>query len=129
MNTAVGHFSEQEMIDTPFGERINFGGLSLALTVGLATQDISGQATREVGMDDIIFPAPVMRGDTITAATEVLSVDTDGAHATVSLRHLGINQKGVVVCEATRKIQVRTRPEDPSAPCSSHEPTTPDYRK
>jgi len=114
MNTAVGHFSEQEMVDTPFGERINFGGLTLALTVGLATQDVSGQATREVGMDDIVFPQPVMRGDTITAATEVLDVATDGAYATVSLRHFGINQRGVVVCEATRRIQVRTRPVDRS---------------
>lgn len=109
MNTAVGHFSEQEMAGTAFGERINFGGLSLALTVGLATQDVSGQAIREVGMDDINFPKPVMRGDTITAATEVLAVETNGAEATVSLRHLGINQRNVVVCQATRKILVRTR--------------------
>src|SRR5207249_11421429 len=36
----------QEMVGTPFGERINFGGLTLSLTVGLATQDTSGQAVR-----------------------------------------------------------------------------------
>ena len=79
-------------------------------------------------MDDIAFPAPVKRGDTITAATEVHDVKTQGAHATVSLRHLGINQKGVVVCEATRKIQVRTRPGGPVG-TSSDELATPDYRK
>lgn len=112
MNTAVGHFSEQEMADSPFGERINFGGLTLSLTVGLATQDISGQAMREIGMDDIRFPAPVKHGDSIGAATEVLAVETDGVHAVVSFRHYGINQRGEVVCEATRKIQVRVRPQD-----------------
>lgn len=110
MNTAAGHFSEQEMTDSPFGERINFGGLTLSLTVGLATQDISGHAIREIGMDDIRFPAPVKHGDSIGAATEVLAVDTDGPHAVVSLRHYGINQHGEVVCEATRKIQVHVRP-------------------
>lgn len=110
MNTAVGHFSEQEMADSPFGERINFGGLTLSLTVGLATQDVSGQAIRELGMDDIRFPAPVKHGDSIGAATEVLAVEPDGPHAAVLLRHLGINQRGEVVCEATRTIQVRVRP-------------------
>lgn len=109
MNTAAGHFSEQEMADSPFGERINFGGLTLSLTVGLATQDVSGQAIREVGMDDIRFPAPVRHGDSIGAATEVLAIEADGPHAVVSLRHYGINQFGEVVCEATRKIQVRVR--------------------
>lgn len=111
MNTAVGHFSEQEMADSPFGERINFGGLTLSLTVGLATQDVSGQAIREIGMDDIRFPAPVKHGDSIGAATEVLAVDVEGDRAVVSLRHYGINQRGEVVCEATRKIQVRVRPQ------------------
>jgi len=112
MNTAVGHFSEQYMADSPFGGRINFGGLTLSLTIGLATQDVSGQAVREVGMDDIAFPAPVKHGDSIGAATEVVAVEPDGEGlAVVSLRHYGVNQRGEIVCQATRKIQVRTRPQ------------------
>ncbi|PXW31849.1 UNVERIFIED_CONTAM: acyl dehydratase [Williamsia faeni] len=110
MNTASGHFSEQEMIGSPFGERINFGGLTLALTIGLATQDTSGQAIREVGLDDVRFPVPVRHGDSIGAATEVLAVEPiDHDRAIVTLRHLGINQLGDVVCEATRRLQVHTR--------------------
>lgn len=110
MNTASGHFSEQEMAGTPFGGRINFGGLTLALTIGLATQDTSGQAVRELGLDDIRFAVPVRHGDSIGAATEVLAVDPlDDGDATVSFRHYGINQRGEIVCEATRQIQVRTR--------------------
>ncbi|NYI91812.1 acyl dehydratase [Amycolatopsis endophytica] len=109
MNTAVGHFSEQEMADTPFGERINFGGLTLSLTVGLATQDTTGRAVREVGLDDVAFPVPVRRGDTISAATEVLAVEPAGADADVTFRHHGINQRGDIVCLATRTVRVRTR--------------------
>lgn len=109
MNTAAGHFSEQEMADTPFGERINFGGLTLSLAIGLATQDTTGRAVREIGLDDVAFPVPVRHGDTIGAATEVLSVDPAGADADVTFRHHGINQRGEVVCRATRTVRVRTR--------------------
>ncbi|MEU6573640.1 MaoC family dehydratase [Streptomyces sp. NPDC046805] len=109
MNTAPGHFSDQEMADTPFGERINFGGLTLSLTIGLATQDTTGQAVREIGLDDIEFAVPVKRGDTIGAATEVLAVEPQGEHADVTFRHLGINQRGEIVCRATRTVRVRTR--------------------
>jgi len=109
MNTAAGHFSEQEMVDTPFGGRINFGGLTLSLAIGLATQDTTGRAVREIGLDEVAFPVPVRHGDTIGAATEVLSVGPAGADADVTFRHHGINQRGEVVCRATRTVRVRTR--------------------
>lgn len=109
MNTACGHFSEQEMADTPFGARINFGGLTLSLTIGLATQDTSAQAVREVGLTDIEFAVPVLHGDTISAATEVLAVEPDGDDANVTFRHFGINQRGEIVCRATRTVRLRTR--------------------
>ncbi|MGW0177187.1 MaoC family dehydratase [Rhodococcus sp. NPDC003322] len=121
MNTAPGHFSEQEMANTPFGERINFGGLTLSLTVGLATQDTTGQAVRELGLDDIRFPAPVRHGDTIGAATEVLAVEpADGGDAVVTFRHVGVNQRGEIVCQATRRVQIRSRAALASATTSSH---------
>jgi len=110
MNSAPGHFSEAEMADTAFGERINFGGLTLALTVGLATQDTTGQAVRELGLDDIRFPVPVGHGDTVGAATEVIAVEPlTGGDAVVTFRHLGVNQHGDIVCHATRRVQVRSR--------------------
>lgn len=111
MNTAAGHFSDPEMADTAFGERINFGGLTLSLTVGLATQDTSGQAIRDLGMNDIKFPAPVRHRDTISAATEVLDVETlDADQSVVTFKHLGFNQRGELVCQVTRRVKVRNRP-------------------
>jgi 2-methylfumaryl-CoA hydratase len=114
MNTASGHFSEQEMVSSSFGERINFGGLTLALTIGLATQDTTGQAIREVGLDAIKFEHPVRRGDTIGAATEVLSVQPSGSEATVTFRHFGFNQRREIVCRADREVLVRSRAADDS---------------
>ncbi len=122
MNTAAGHFSDQAMADTSFGERINFGGLTLALTVGLATQDTTDQAVRELGLTDIRFPAPVRHRDTVGAATEVLGVEPlAGGDAVVTFRHFGINQRGEVVCQATRQIQVRRRSGTPATTATSTE--------
>ncbi|WP_064742864.1 MaoC family dehydratase [Pseudonocardia spinosispora] len=118
MNSASGHFSDQAMAATPFGQRINFGGLTLALTIGLATQDTTGQAVRELSMDDIRFAVPVRHGDTIGAATEVVSNEPlSDDDAAVTFRHLGVNQRGERVCEALRTVQVRRR--RPAPPVST----------
>ncbi len=112
MNTAQGHFNEHAMRDTPFGERINFGGLTLSLVVGLASADTAGQALAEIGLDTVRFPTPVRAGDTVYAATEVLGVDpTERTDAAVlRLRHWGLNQDGQTVCVADRSVLVRRRP-------------------
>lgn len=107
MNSAQGHFSDQAMAESEFGERINFGGLTLSLTVGLATQDVAAHCIREIGLDDVKFRTPVKRGDTVRAATEVLAVDG----STVTLQHYGFNQDNQPVCEVKRIIEARTEPE------------------
>jgi 2-methylfumaryl-CoA hydratase len=111
MNTAQGHFNEQSMAGTPFGTRINFGGLTLALVVGLATPDTTAQAIAEVGLDGVRFQAPVRAGDTIRAVTEVLAVEDDDRPdaAIVRFRHWGINQDDAIVCVADRAVLVRRR--------------------
>lgn len=110
MNTAAGHFSEAEMADTEFGQRINFGGLSLSLVLGLATQDTTAQLVREVGLTAISFPRPVLRGDSLSAATEVLEVTpADPGTSRVRFRHYGVNQNGQTVCAAERTVILRNR--------------------
>lgn len=110
MNTATGHFSEAAMAGTEFGSRINFGGLTLSLVLGLATQDTAAQLVREVGLSAIAFPRPVLRGDTISAATEVLDVTSAGdGTSEVRFRHHGLNQHGNVVCAAERTVILRNR--------------------
>lgn len=111
MNTASGHFSEGEMADKEFGQRINFGGLSLSLVVGLATQDTAGQLVRELGLTAVSFTRPVVAGDTLWAATEVLSVTpAEEGTSVVRFRHHGYNQRDEIVCRAERTALVRNRP-------------------
>ena len=111
MNTAQGHFNEHRMESRKYGSRINFGGLTLSLVIGLATQDTASQLVREVALDEVRFRAPVFAGDTIYAATEVLETtrSDDPTAGTVVFRHWGINQEQAVVCEAVRTVLLRTR--------------------
>lgn len=111
MNTAQGHFNEHRMEARRFGTRINFGGLTLALVIGLATQDTAAQAIAEVGLDGVRLRAPVVAGDTLYAATEVVETrPSDRPDAgLVTFDHWGFNQYDTIVCEARRTVLVRRR--------------------
>ena len=111
MNTAQGHFNEHRQERRHFGTRINFGGLTLALVIGLATQDTAAQSIAEVGLDAVRLREPVMPGDTIYAATEVIdtsSVERPDAGQVV-FRHWGFNQYETIVCTVDRTVLIRRR--------------------
>ena len=112
MNTAEGHFNEHAMQANPmFGTRIVFGGVTVALVVGLAAQDTAEQALAELGMDKIRLKAPVHHGDTLYAYSEVLAVrDADRPDAgEVAFRHYGVNQADAVVFQGERRVLLKRR--------------------
>ena len=53
MNSAQGHFNEDIMSRTPFGQRIVFGLITASTVIGLATQDTAEDAIAELGLDRI----------------------------------------------------------------------------
>ncbi len=112
MNTAQAHFNEHSMIGRDFGgQRVNFGGITTALVIGLATQDTAEQALAELGLDGIRLRRPVVLGDTLYALSEVLAkddADRDDA-GVVTFRHFGVNQRDEVVFEGTRTVLVKRR--------------------
>jgi itaconyl-CoA hydratase len=111
MNTAQGHFNEHLMAGTPFGGRINFGGITAAIVVGLASQDTAENALAELSLDKVRFRTPVKVGDTLYALSEVLAADAgdrDDA-GVVTFRHWGVNQRDEVVFEGERRVLVRRR--------------------
>ncbi|MFC6064035.1 MaoC family dehydratase [Streptomyces ochraceiscleroticus] len=114
MNTASGHFDEESMKDTPFGERIVFGGITAALVIGLTMQDTAEHAVRELTLDRLRFPSPVFHGDTLYAFTQVVSTDDadedEKGAGVVGLRHWGVNQRDQIVFEAERTVLVKRRP-------------------
>lgn len=112
LNTAQAHFNEQAMVGSPMGDgRLVFGLVTGSIVIGLATQDTAEHALAEVALDRLRFTAPVHHGDTLSAYTEVLSVedaDRDDA-GLVRFKHWGTNQEGTIVFEAERTVLVKRR--------------------
>ena len=111
MNTAQSHFNEDAMKGSPFGRRIVFGGVTIAMVIGLAMQDTGEQALAELGMDKIRLRQSVFHGDSLYAFSEVLETrDGDRPDAgVVRFRHYGVNQDGALVFEGERTVLLKRR--------------------
>jgi itaconyl-CoA hydratase len=100
LNSSDGHFNDDVMRDSAVGQSVVFGGLTLAIVVGLVTLDAE-RPVEELGLEGVRFRAPVVHGDTLYAYTQALG-DEDGV---VTLRHWGVNQRGEVVVELRRRVR------------------------
>jgi itaconyl-CoA hydratase len=111
MNTASGHFDEVAMRDTTFKKRLQFGGVTASLIIGMSSQDTSENALAELAMTNVRFKEPVFHGDTLYAFTEVLEkMESERADAgVVVFHHWGINQEDKVVFEGDRRVLVKKR--------------------
>lgn len=111
LNSASSHFDDVVMRDTQFKKRLQFGGITAALIVGMASQDTSENSVAELGMTNIRFKVPVHHGDTLYAYTEVLAKNDAGRDdaAEVVFRHWGVNQDDKVVFEGDRRVLVKKR--------------------
>ena len=102
MNTSDGHFNDHVMRDTDVGEAVVFGGLTLAIVVGLAMQDTGENALEELGADDVRFSAPVVHGDTLYASSQVVAKDG----GVVTFDHWGFNQRDQIVVSLRRRVRI-----------------------
>lgn len=111
LNTAQAHFNEDAMKDS-FGRRLQFGGVTIAMVIGLAMQDTGENAIRELGLDQIRLKVSVFHGDTLYAFSEVLDKnDLDDHSGEVVFKHWGVNQKDEVVFEGIRRVQILKKPQ------------------
>ena len=119
LNTAEGHFNEDVMQKNAMGRegwnsRLQFGGVTIAMVIGLAMQDTGENALRELKLDKIRLKAPVFHGDTLYAYSEVLAT-TDAERndaGIVVFRHYGVNQNDQVVFEGERTVLLKRRSYD-----------------
>lgn len=117
LNTAEGHFNEHAMQKNAMGRegwnsRLQFGGVTISMVIGLAMQDTGENALAELSLDRIRLKSPVFHGDTLYAYTEVLATepaDRDDA-GIVTFKHFGTNQKEQVVFEGERRVLIKRRP-------------------
>ena len=119
LNTAEGHFNEDVMQKNAMGRegwnsRLQFGGVTIAMVIGLTMQDTGENALRELKLDKIRLKAPVFHGDTLYAYSEVLAT-TDAERndaGIVVFRHYGVNQNDQVVFEGERTVLLKRRSYD-----------------
>ncbi len=111
MNTASGHFDEVVMRDTMFKKRLQFGGVTASLIIGMSSQDTSENGLAELAMTNIRFKEPVFHGDTLYAYTEVLEkLESERADTgVVVFHHWGVNQDDKVVFEGDRRVLIKKR--------------------
>jgi acyl dehydratase len=113
INTAQSHFNEhrQNLGKGMFNRRIVFGGVTMAIVIGLTAQDTSENAIADLGMTGLRLPTPVFHGDTVYAFSEVLEVKDgpDDETGEVRFRHWGKNQDEKLVFEGERRVLIRRR--------------------
>ncbi len=109
LNTAEAHFNEDAVKDS-FGKRLQFGGVTIAMIIGMTTQDTAENAVRELSLDKIRLKASVFHGDTLYAFSEVLETEPlDEKSGIVKFRHWGVNQDDTIVFEGERRVQIKRR--------------------
>lgn len=111
MNSADAHFNDHKMASSPFGKILSYGGVNMAIVLGLAAQDTAENAVAELALDKLRFKAPVFHGDTLYAYSEVLEAKhADKADVgIVRFRHRGVNQNDVIVFEGERTVLIKRR--------------------
>ena len=109
MNSAQGHWNEALMKKSPYGQRLVFGFITASMVIGLATQDTTENAIKELGLDKIRFTKPVFHGDTVNAYTEVLATEATDEGGVVTFMHWGVNQDNDIVFEGERRVLIKSR--------------------
>ena len=112
MNTHPLHFDAEYGKASEFGKCIVASPLTLAILVGMSVTDVSQKAIANMGWKDIRMTAPVFAGDTLYGESEVLEKRESKSRPTaglVTVRTIGKNQDGKIVCEFERTVLVAKR--------------------
>ena len=113
-NCAPLHIDAEYCKDTIYGQRLVNSMFLLALVAGVTVQETTlGTTLGNLGFQEIKFPKPVFHGDTIKVRTEIvnarLSKSRDDS-GIVTFRHIGLNQRDEIVCDALRVGLMMLRP-------------------
>jgi len=114
LNTHPMHFDTEFAKGSEFRGNLVVSPYTLALLIGMSVTDVSQKAIANLGMDEVKFTAPVYAGDTIYGESEVLEKRKSKSRpgqGIVTVRTLGKNQDGTVVCSFKRNILVPARGE------------------
>jgi len=106
MNQQALHVDEVYSAEQEFSGRLVNSMMTLAMVVGLSVNQLTqGTLVANLGFSEVKFPAPVRHGDTLRAETMVVDKRESKSRpgqGIATLKHVGRNQRGDVVVEATR---------------------------
>jgi itaconyl-CoA hydratase len=110
MNQHPIHFDSEYAKHSEFGRCIVASPFTVSLLVGMSVSDVSQKAIANLGWTDIKLTHPVFAGDTLYGESEVLEKRESKSRpdaGIVSVRTIGKNQDGVVVCTFDRTMLVQ----------------------
>ncbi|MGB2839745.1 MAG: MaoC family dehydratase [Actinomycetes bacterium] len=114
MNQQALHVDEVYSAEQEFGGRLVNSMMTLAMVVGLSVNQLTQRTmVANLGFSEVTFPAPLRHGDTLRAETVVVDKRPSKSRpgqGVVTLQHVGYNQRGDVVVEATRTTLWRLDP-------------------
>ena len=112
MNTHPLHFDSEYAARSEFGRIVVASPLTVSILVGMSVSDVSQKAKANLGWKEIRLTAPVFCGDTLYAETEVLEKRESASRpgdGIVTVKTVGRNQHGTVVCDFVRTMLVPKR--------------------
>lgn len=114
MNPQPLHIDAHYAASTEFGQRIFNSLYTLGIMIGMTVYDTTlGTTVANLGMTDVVFPKPVFHGDTLRAATKVLSKRDSKSRPNagiVEFEHHALNQRGEIVGKCRRTALMHKRP-------------------
>ena len=114
MNPAPLHLDADYAAGTEFGRPLVNSMFTVALVVGLSVPELTlGTIVAQLGMTDVVFPAPVFPGDTVRVETEVVVARPSKSRpdaGIVVFEHRAHNQRDELVCRCRRTGLMHRRP-------------------
>lgn len=98
--------------ETVHGKNVVVGNLVYSLVLGMSVPDVSGAAIANLEVESLTHKAPTFHGDTIYAATKVLSKRESKSRddrGVVTVETRAFNQRNEEVCYFRRNVMVWKR--------------------
>ena len=112
MNQHPIHLDAEYAKHSEFGKPLVVSTLTVSLLVGMSVSDVSQKAIANLGWKEIRLPRPVFAGDTLYAESTVLDKRESKSRpdqGIVTVKTVGKNQRGEIVCEFERTLLVMKR--------------------
>jgi acyl dehydratase len=102
--------------ETEFGNPIVNSMLTVAMVIGISVHETTlGTTVANLGISEVVFPAPMFHGDTLRVETEVRAARESKSRprqGVVTFEHRAFNQHDTLVCRAVRDALMHKAPID-----------------